>query len=893
MTEETPENQNHVGMMIETTEYSVIPGGSITIKVELINRGEEMEYFEVSMGGIPTAWIQTPPVVRHLAPGERQDVLITINVPAAPYSQPGRYAFSIRAVKQGETDQQAQIKGNLTVAALEVQGRISLLLESTQFAVAPGNSIEVVLVLINQGLVEDYLSLTVEGIPAGWITAPSPVNRVGPGEQREIRFTIQPPRTAQTVAGRHAFKVIFTSREAPDQITEAPCRLTVGAFTGFDSEINPDRTEAGEPIILTVANQGNVQDLFTIESYAPEDSLDFEPQEPIQLRIPPGESASTQFSAEPARALWFGGEKIFPFTTHVRSSSNEKEILNGEVVAKGIIPVWLIPLFLLLCLMAICVGIIIYWNFRSTPSSSATQTAAVTQTAALTQTIAANQTQAAISGQQDSDGDALTDAEEAQIGTDPLNPDSDGDGLLDGEEVKAYNTNPLNPDTDGDLLNDAEELRVYRTDPNNPDSDGDELNDGEEVRNTLTEPLNPDSDGDALSDGDEVLRRKTDPKKPDTDGDMLNDGQEVQIGTDPLKPDTDGDTLLDGQETPPCPNPLDPDTDKDGIIDGVDLDPCDPSNPSMTATAISARPSETIPPTLAPPTLAPPTPIPPTVPPETDVPPAIQGSITFSSNRDGPVDLYVAAGTGTNAIRLTIQPGVDTQPVFSPDGSRIAFTSNRDGNNEIYVMNADGTGQMNITNNTADDQKPTWSPDGQWIAFATNRDINREIYAMRSDGSSLINLTNNPADDFDPSWFSDQGLFVSTGEWIVFTSTRDVNQEIYIMNADGTSPQNLTNHPANDFAPAGQTGGTMIAFSSDRDGNQEIYTMDNDGSKLANVSNNPFQDLNPTWSPNRDYIAFVSNRDGNNNIYVMESNGVDPFRFTQHPADDNYPNWRE
>ncbi len=59
----------------------------------------------------------------------------------------------------------------------------------------------------------------------------------------------------------------------------------------------------------------------------------------------------------------------------------------------------------------------------------------------------------------DTDGDGLTDAEEAKIGTDPTKPDSDNDGLLDGEEVHTYGTDPLNPDTDGDKYLDGQEVK--------------------------------------------------------------------------------------------------------------------------------------------------------------------------------------------------------------------------------------------------------------------------------------------------------------------------------------------------------------------------------------------------------------------------------------------------
>lgn len=59
----------------------------------------------------------------------------------------------------------------------------------------------------------------------------------------------------------------------------------------------------------------------------------------------------------------------------------------------------------------------------------------------------------------DTDGDGLTDEEEAQYGTDPKKADTDGDGLFDFEEINIYKTNPLNPDTDGDSYPDGLEVR--------------------------------------------------------------------------------------------------------------------------------------------------------------------------------------------------------------------------------------------------------------------------------------------------------------------------------------------------------------------------------------------------------------------------------------------------
>ncbi len=137
--------------------------------------------------------------------------------------------------------------------------------------------------------------------------------------------------------------------------------------------------------------------------------------------------------------------------------------------------------------------------------------------------------------QLDSDGDKVSDEEEAALGTDPQNADSDGDGFTDGYEL----VNGLDPgavddpaaDRDGDGLTESQEL-ARGLDPRQADTDGDGLADGAEVA-TGTDPRQADGDGDGLPDGAEVTHG-TDPFKPDTDGGGRSDGEEVRFdGTDP------------------------------------------------------------------------------------------------------------------------------------------------------------------------------------------------------------------------------------------------------------------------------------------------------------------------------------------------------------------------
>ena len=75
------------------------------------------------------------------------------------------------------------------------------------------------------------------------------------------------------------------------------------------------------------------------------------------------------------------------------------------------------------------------------------------------------------------------------------------------------------------------------------------------------------------------------------------------------------------------------------------------------------------------------------------------------------------ASTAALPQRLTTAPGIDTDPSFSPDGSKIVFESDRSGSQQLYIMNADGSNQRRISFGGGWYASPEWSPDGEWIAF--------------------------------------------------------------------------------------------------------------------------------------------------------------------------------
>ena len=883
-------NEGPLILAIKEKEILVAPEGAIDIHLGIVNQGDNEDYVDIQVKGVPSDWVTLDMPVVHLAAGEAKEVVLTVQAPPIPQSRVGQYPLDVYAISQNDPEQPVVIRSFLTVAAFRSGGRIGAMLGSIYFSVVPGSSITIPILLQNNGLKEDVFQLSIDGIPANWISTNAIFTKLGPSESQEIEFTLRVPRSPEAGVGRTPFKIHIISHDFPDQKAEVECILTVAAFSKFSASLHPALLQTGQLGYLVINNEGNTADTYHLSFQSPANLLIFEKEIQVsqtgtrrietayieipqdeKIQVASGEQGKFTFCSKLKSRPMIGDEKTYPFTAKILSAENVSLELQGDTSENGLLHPWLATTLaigsLVLCLLLFLVPL-----NRTQAAISATQTASfqLTQVAL-----------AALSGQQDSDDDGLTNAEEAEIGTDPFKADTDGDGLSDRQEVHEYKTNPLIADTDGDGLSDGDEVLRYGTGPLNPDADGDGLNDGDEIRFGAN-PLSPDTDGDGLSDGDEI-----------------------RFGANPLKPDTDGDGLLDGQENQVCPRLLDPDSDGDGILDGRDLEPCDLNNPLLTATAISAVLTQSplvteVPPTniltetpvatntaVVPPTntaVVPPTPTP--------LFPPLQGVILFDSNRDSNSDIYAMNLANQSMLRLTDNAAIDMQPAFAPDSMRVAYVSNGNGNNDIYLTGLDRRPSVNLTNNSSDDQQPAWSPDGNWIAFTSNRDGNQEIYIMRSDGSELRNLTSNVASDFAPTWFSIPRFFgLGTEDWIAFTSNRDGNQEIYKVRPDGTGLTNLTRNPANDHSPSGFTGGRLLAFVTDRDGNSEIYTMTDDGGFLTNITGSSSQDLNPALDKTGRWVAFTTDRDGNLEVYVINLSDGSIYNLTRHNAQETSPDW--
>ena len=271
------------------------------------------------------------------------------------------------------------------------------------------------------------------------------------------------------------------------------------------------------------------------------------------------------------------------------------------------------------------------------------------------------------------------------------------------------------------------------------------------------------------------------------------------------------------------------------------------------------------------------------------------------SNLENNVEYYwqVIASDG----KLTTSGNVwsfTTKPRSTEGSGIIVFVSEiGDLYYELFRMRLDGSSITQITQNLkdpinglSDKYSPSISPNGSKVAFSLGSSVEDEIYIINMDGTGLIRLTNNSAIDRYPSWSPD-------GSKIAFTSNRDrQSDEIYIMNADGSNQTRLANHttyPHTHSDPSWSPDGREIAFEvSDLDEGIQIYIMNVDGSdetKLTDANRDGRVNFIPTWSPDGSKIAFTSKRDGNYEIYVMRSDGTSQTRLTDNPGIDAFPSW--
>ncbi len=184
------------------------------------------------------------------------------------------------------------------------------------------------------------------------------------------------------------------------------------------------------------------------------------------------------------------------------------------------------------------------------------------------------------------------------------------------------------------------------------------------------------------------------------------------------------------------------------------------------------------------------------------------------------------------ATKLTLEPGkFGLWPTLSPDGKYVAFTIDASTLVSVDLKKLQGSSTVKVEPKTAGavlrltyegvgygDLWPKYSPDGKQIVFSSRRDDDFEIYLMNADGSNQRRLTESPGVDTHPSISPD-------GKRIVFTSARDRNYEIYTMKLDGTDLQRITDNPGRDDFASWYPDGKRLIMVSQRQGRYDLYSI--------------------------------------------------------------------
>jgi TolB protein len=254
-------------------------------------------------------------------------------------------------------------------------------------------------------------------------------------------------------------------------------------------------------------------------------------------------------------------------------------------------------------------------------------------------------------------------------------------------------------------------------------------------------------------------------------------------------------------------------------------------------------------------------------------------------------DIWVMDYDGANQHQLT-HLGTDVMsPRISPDNSRLAFAALGKYGFQLKMFSLLLNRYVNFPSGSGNAASPAWAPSGKEIAYAAAPGGAFDIWISDSNGNLARKITAFRGGNISPVYNP------RTGDQIALISGRTGLPQLYIMNADGSNVQAMTDG-GYASSPSWSPNGQFIAFAWDRKygpgapGGQDIYIMEVATKKWWQLTHDGGRCDFPTWSPDGRHIAYANSADGraeHNRVWTMLSDGSQQRPLTGTGSD--MPNW--